>query len=310
MIIFNRPDLTKRVLSEIARRKPKRLFVIADGPRESEPEDEDQCEKAREVADTVDWNCQVERCYSDMNLGGRVRVASGLDWVFSRCEQAIVFEDDTVPNPTFFDYCEELLGRFRHDERVMSISGNNFQFGTNGTSASYYYSRYAHCWGWATWSRAWRYYDDDLTLWPELRTSDWLLDILGDPAAALYWQRIFDRIHDGRITYSWAYRWLYSCWVQNGLTILPNVNLVANIGFGPQASHTKNVRSIYSNMPTGCLEVPLKHPRGVIRQKAADDFTFKKHFCRSQVRFLKLFVKARLLQAHMMIRRLGQLENA
>src|ERR1041384_7041735 len=179
-LIFNRPDHTRRVFAEIAKAKPPKLFIIADGPRVAVAGEAERCAAARAVVERIDWDCDVKGNYSDENLGCKKRVASGLTWIFDQVEEAIVLEDDTLPDPTFFRFCEELLEKYRSDERIMHISGNNYQFGRRVDSHSYYFSRYDHIWGWASWRRAWRAYDGDMKLWPELRDSSWLLDILDD----------------------------------------------------------------------------------------------------------------------------------
>ena len=167
-LIFNRPDTTARVFEAIRQAKPPKLLVVADGPRPDRPDDVEKCKAARAIIDRVDWACEVLTNYSDLNLGCGKRPATGITWVFEQVEEAIIFEDDCLPHPSFFRFCEELLNYYRHDERIMVISGNNFQFGRNRTDDSYYFSRYNHIWGWASWRRAWEYFDYDLKLWPKI----------------------------------------------------------------------------------------------------------------------------------------------
>ena len=271
LLIFNRPDTTQRVFAEIAKLKPTDLFIVADGPRLDRPGEAEKCAAARAIIDHVDWPCSVARNYSATNLGLKDRVAGGLTWVFSQVPEAIVLEDDCVPNPTFFRFCSDLLTSYRNDTRIMAISGNNFQFGHRRTDYSYYFSRYNHCWGWASWRRAWQHYDHSMEFWPTVRDGDWLYDFLQDRSAAQYWQGIFQRTYDNALN-SWAYRWTFSCWAQNGLTILPNSNLVSNIGYGADATNTAG-ESRFSNIPAASISLPLKVPPFVIRDARADDFT-------------------------------------
>ncbi|MBN1147306.1 MAG: hypothetical protein JXA78_08620 [Anaerolineales bacterium] len=296
LIIFKRPDTTRQVLEALARAQLARLFVVGDGPRLDHPEDAAQVAAARALIEGIDWECEVRTNYADANLGLRKRVASGLDWVFEQVERAIILEDDCVPEPTFFPFCQELLERYQDDERIMVISGDNFLRGRVRNPYSYHYSRYNHCWGWATWRRAWLYYDDKMTRWPEVREGGWLMDILdGDRRDVKYWTKIFDQVYAGRVD-SWAYRWTFACWTQSGLTVLPNVNLVSNIGFGSVATHTVH-HSSSSNLPTQALEFPLRHPAFVIRDTRADRFTQKnrygtgwiKTFKRTAARVLRFF---------------------
>jgi hypothetical protein len=276
-IIFNRPDTTARVFEMIRQAKPAQLFVIADGPRLERHHEAEKCKETREIIDRVDWDCEVFKNYSEPNLGCRDRVSSGLDWVFDRVESAIVLEDDCLPDPSFFMFCQEMLAKYKHDERIMVVAGTNFQFGINRTDYSYYFSRYSHCWGWATWKRAWQHYDRDMNCWAEIRDGKWLDSILDDPSSIQYWQKIFQDTYHNRNS-SWAYRWALSCWIQSGLTILPNVNLIANIGFGEDATHAKSSTNKLANLPVREITFPLKHPPFVMRHFQADDFTEKNIF--------------------------------
>lgn len=289
-IIFNRPDTTARVFEVIRQVKPPQLFVIADGPRADNPSDLEKCAATRAIVDKIDWECEVIKNYSDVNLGCKNRVSSGLNWVFSIVEQAIILEDDCLPDPTFFNFCEELLEKYRNDTRIMAISGNNFQFGRRRTDESYYFSRYNHCWGWATWRRAWQHYDIEMKQWPMIRENDLLKNVLEARGALRYWQEHFNNVYDELIN-SWAFRWTFACWIQNGLTILPNVNLVSNIGFLPDATHTKQIKSKLANLPIKTMLFPLKHPTFIIRDTRADDFTQRKVFETSFLAFVKTRVK-------------------
>lgn len=275
-IIFNRPDTTKRVFAEIAKARPPKLLVIADGPRADHPDDAEKCAAVRAIIDGVDWDCEVLTNYSDVNLGCKRRVSSGLDWVFDTVEEAIVLEDDCLPHPTFFRFCEEMLEKYRDDERIAMISGDNFQFGRKRTGYSYYFSRYTHIWGWASWRRAWDNYDVDMKIWPEIREGRWLEDLLGAKKSVWYWKYIFKNVYNGKID-SWAYQWTFSCWIQSALTVLPNVNLVSNIGFGMKAVHTK-VSNEFAEMETEAMRFPISHPNYILRDSAADSITENKTF--------------------------------
>ena len=276
-VIFNRPDTTERVFAEIAKVRPAKLFVIADGPRPDRPGEAEKCAAVRAIVDGVDWECEVFRNYSDVNLGPGRRPATGISWVFEQTGEAIILEDDCVPHPTFFRFCEELLEKYRDDERVMMISGNKWQLGQGRTPHSYYFSRYTGTWGWASWRRAWQHHDFQIKPWLALRNTSWLLDILGDPRQAKGWQNVFDRVHADPASY-WDYQWTFACWVQNGLAITPNTNLVSNIGFRDDASHTTNPTSIVANIPTAEMRFPLQHPPSMVRDREADRSTFEIFF--------------------------------
>jgi hypothetical protein len=237
LIIFRRPEKTQKILNIIREIQPKKLFVIADAPRSHKLGEAEKCEKTRAIIETIDWDCQVYKNYSEQNLGSSKRIPSGLNWVFSQVEEAIILEDDCLPEKSFFYFCEDLLEHYRHDQRIMTISGNNFQFGHQTTSDSYYFSRYSHSWGWATWRRAWQYFDMNMTHWPRVKEQQLLNFILEDRRTRQYWENIFQGVFDNQIV-AWDYRWTFACWLQNALTILPSRNLVSNIGFDEDASHT------------------------------------------------------------------------
>ncbi len=270
-IIFNRPDVTEQVFQKIRQAKPPKLLVVADGARANKPGEQEKCAATRAIINQVDWDCEVLTNYSDINLGCRKRIYSGLDWVFSQVEEAIILEDDCLPHSSFFRFCEELLENYRHNSRIMLVSGQNLQFGQKTRNYSYYFSRYNHCWGWATWKRAWQYYDDTMALWPQVRDENWLFDILQDEQAFRYWSATFQSLYQGFDT--WDYPWLFACWLNQGLTILPNINLVSNIGFGKEGTHATDSNSILSNIPVEEIQFPLKHPPFIIRDILADNFT-------------------------------------
>jgi hypothetical protein len=272
LIIFNRPNTTERVFEAIRQARPPKLFVIADGPRQDKIGEAQKCADARAIIDRVDWDCEVLTDYSDINLGCKVRPATGIDWVFQQVEAAIILEDDCLPDPTFFTFCDELLEKYKYDTRLMAIAGSNFQFESKRTNDSYYFSRYPHCWGWATWRRAWQFFDVDMKIWPNVREGNWLRDILDSDSEVAFWQKNFDSICDRSVTSVWDYQWTFACWIQNGLTILPNVNLTSNIGFGDGATHT-TVDSKLANMPVEAITMPLQHPKFVVRDSVSDRYT-------------------------------------
>lgn len=273
MAIFRRPDLTARVLETVRRARPSQLFVFADAPRPDHPDDGEACARARTVIEGVDWDCEVHTDFAAEHLGVKRRVSSGLDWVFDQVEEAIVLEDDCVADPSFFPYCDELLDRYRDDERVWSISGNDFRFHATPADSDYSFSRYPLIWGWATWARAWANYDERIDAWDRLRGSGWLEHVLGDPLAATYWARMFDSVRDGLDT--WDYGWMLASWIGGGLCAVPTTNLVSNQGFRPDATHTGPEQvglSPFAAMPTAAVGSPLRHPPAVERDEETDRF--------------------------------------
>lgn len=271
LIIFNRPHTTQIIFDAIRKAKPQQLFLIADGPRGNIKGEVEKCAQTRAIVEQVDWPCQVHINYSEVNLGCKKRVSSGITWLFEHVEKAIILEDDCLPNPTFFQFCEELLDKYELDHRVMMISGDNFQFGDRRSDDSYYYSQHTHIWGWATWRRAWKYYDENMSMWEDIRSGNWLIDMLQDEESAKYWYQRFEDTYFGKVD-AWDYVWTFSCWINRGLTILPNVNLISNIGFGENATHTK-IKTPVANIPTEPMLFPLRHPRYMIRDVKADTQT-------------------------------------
>jgi hypothetical protein len=275
LFVFNRPDCTKKTFAAIRDFQPGKLFLVADGPRAEVAADSTRCPAVREMLDKIDWPCDVRRNYSEKNLGCKKRMSSGLDWVFSEVEEAIILEDDCVPCPDFFVFCTEMLARYRSENSIMHIGGHNFQNGRKRGDASYYFSRYMHVWGWATWRRAWQGYDVNMALWPQAKKNNLLEKAGMDPVEVAYWTSLFDRTHAGEIN-TWDFQWGFACWQYHGLGITPNTNLVTNIGASPDATHTKLPEGSLA-ISTGKLNV-LTHPAHIGRDVQADQFTFEEHY--------------------------------
>jgi len=242
--------------------RPPRLYVAADGPRDR-PNEAELCQEARAIATAVDWPCEVHTLFRDANLGCRNAVSSGISWFFSHEAEGIVLEDDCLPTPSFFPFCAELLERYREDERVMCITGNNFQKDMGGYPFSYYFSKYNHVWGWASWRRAWKHYDVEMKAFPDFLRRGALEAISSTPGFARRWEKTFGKVFRGGVD-TWDYQWQFACWLHKGLTCTPRTNLVSNIGFGPEATHTKDAESNAANLPAGELKFPLLHPANVM----------------------------------------------
>jgi len=275
-LIFNRPDTTQRVFDEIRKARPTKLFIAADGPRKNKEGEKEKCEQTRKIIEQIDWDCKAKTLFRNKNLGCKMAISSAIDWFFENVEEGIILEDDCLPDQSFFWFCQELLEKYKTDKRIFVISGDNFLFGHKRTNYSYYFSRYTHCWGWATWRRAWQYYDGEMKIWPEIKNENWLKDILENSSAVKYWSDIFQHAYENKID-TWDYPWTFSCWIQSGLTIIPNVNLISNIGFRAESTHTK-YRSRFANMSVTDMDFPLRHPPFVIKNREADNFVQKTHF--------------------------------
>jgi hypothetical protein len=282
-LVFNRPDTTTKVFQMIRQAKPPRLYVAADGARNNKEGEEEEIAKVREIATKVDWPCDVKTLFRDKNLGCKKAISDAITWFFEYEEQGIILEDDCLPHLDFFNFCENLLDYYSKDEKVTSITGDNFQNGQRRGDASYYFSIYNHCWGWATWKRAWKHYQVDLSFWPTWSKSDAWLKHTPDKTERKFWNFLFNQVRAGKID-TWDYQWTGSAWYQNGLTATPNVNLVSNIGFGANSTHTKDANQKAANMPSKEIGI-LKHPKMVMRNVEADRLVFDYHYGGKKFRF-------------------------
>ena len=283
LIVYNRPDLARQSLAAIAKIKPKILLVAADGPRSVSEFDE--CAKTRDITSRVTWECDVRTNFSDENLECGIRVHTAVDWALEQFEDVIVLEDDCIAEPSFFRFCEELLEYYRHDERVAHIGGFNFQETRPVGKHSYYFSKYTIAsGGWATWRRAWKYYDWKVEQWPQLKEAGLVECWCDDPLERQSWTSTFDRMHRGAPDV-WDYQWNLACWAQNSLAILPSVHLLKNIGFGPDATHTKNVVSCLL-FPTSEIST-ISHPPFMLRNRSADAYLFEHNFGGAGMRYAR-----------------------
>lgn len=297
LCLFNRPETTAQVMRAIRAVRPPKLYLIADGARTNHADDSARCRAARQVALNVDWECEIHTNFSETNLGLKRRIETGMNWLFENVPEAIILEDDCVPDPTFFHFCDALLERYRADERIMTISGCDYKFGAADDRYSYTFSRYPLIWGWATWRRAWLMNDPDMTTLPDALRTNRLRDRFADRHAAQYWSYV---LNDNRQTQSsWDYAWLWSIWEHDGLCIHPNTNLVENIGFGKDATHTHDPASPFANMPAVPLHA-LRHPPRVERNADADALIEQLAFSGSVRRLWDTLRARRVAQARSM----------
>lgn len=275
--VFNRPIPTARVFAQIRKARPAKLLLVADGPRATHPDDAERCRAVRQILAGVDWPCEMAMNFAEKNLGCYQRVSSGLDWVFSQVEEAIILEDDCLPSDSFFSFCSELLERYRDDARVMHIGGSNFQNGIKHSPYSYYSSRLSHIWGWATWRRAWSEYDGEMQEWPEFSLSKRLHHIVQQDRRALqFWTDFFSTVYRKQMN-TWDVQWLFTLWQSDGVALLPQVNMVTNIGAGMDATHTFNGHASLSIPASDIWQI--LHPPSLEFCEAADRYTFEHHYC-------------------------------
>lgn len=294
LIIFNRPDRAKKVLDGIAAVRPPKLYISADGPRPEKPEDRAICERTRqEVLDYVSWPCEVHTQFHEENLGCKMGPVSGITWMLNREGRGIILEDDCYPIPDFFRFCEEMLDRYQDEPKVMHISGSNFHFGKAMNAHSYYFSRINHGWGWATWKRAWDLFEPDLpTLDKDLASGQ--VEIRSKEELNYFlptWKKAATIRFD-----IWDFLWTYTMWKYHGVAIVPNRNLISNIGYGADATHTVLETKLMA-MPTQPLAWPLNHPPKIEVSYRADHKIWRRFYVQPLFMRFKWQVKQLLKRA-------------
>jgi len=272
-LIFNRPDCTQKVFNEIRKAKPKQLFIAADGPRENISKDKEKCKKTREIVKNIDWDCEVKTLFRDKNLGCKYAVSGAIDWFFENVEEGIILEDDCLPSQSFFWFCQDLLRRYRNDNRVMHIGGHyHLNKKTKFYNYSYFFSIYTPIWGWATWKRAWKEYDVEIKTYPQFKKEKQIKNIFKRKISQKNREKILDKVYRGAID-TWDYQWDYSLRINNRLAIRPTTNLVENIGFNKDATHTSHNSKIIKKDE---INFPLNHPIFFIENVEEDKKLSKK----------------------------------
>ncbi len=271
-LVFNRPTVTARVFAAIRAARPTQLYVAADGPRPDRLGEAALCAETRRIATAVDWPCKVTTFFRDENRGCGDGVSEAISWFFEQVEEGIILEDDCLPHPDFFHFCATMLERYRHDERVATVTGDHFLPATLTFPHSHYFSKYAQIWGWATWRRAWKNYDRHLS---SLTATEWDSIIRRECPTMIereYWLEILRALLAGNID-TWDFQLIFSMWKTGGLTVSPHRNLICNLGYGPDATHTAFDGPL-AEQPTAALTLPLKDTPAVAADPALDEFTF------------------------------------
>lgn len=301
-LIFNRPDHTKKVFLKIKEARPTQLFIAADGPRDSVDTDKLLCVQTREIINLIDWECNVKTLFRDQNLGCRYAISTAIDWFFEQVEEGIILEDDCLPDPTFFTFCEAMLSKYRVDEEIFMIHGNNYQRKQAKTEESYYFSKIPHVWGWATWKRAWMHYDHDMISFLDFLESGDYKTVYKEPFIRTYYLNCFFSVFEKKVD-TWDYTWVFTIARNNGLVICPHHNLIRNIGFdvgthvteGQSSTENNNVYSIST----------IIHPAVTRWNKKLDEQIYKNIFNVYGDGFLAIFGKLRkIIKLQIKIRRL------
>lgn len=270
LLVFNRPELTRRMVDAVAEVEPRDLFVVAGGPRADHPRDEERCARTREVIDGIDWDCTVTKRYYETNRGRADGVIDGLNWAFEQVPEAIVLEDDCIPTPDFFRFCERMLEEYRDDERVMAVNGTNRLETWRPDRQDYHFVTYQGVWGWATWRRAWQEYDREMRLWTDPEARERLRDVMCDEEAYQRQVEAFQKFYDGR-SRMWTKPWRFAMAMNNALAVVPSKNLVANVGFDERARYTTDPDDPLADLPTYELDFPLE-----IREIVAPDREYRR----------------------------------
>lgn len=274
-LIFNRPDTTEQVFAKIKEIKPKYLYVAADGPRENRNGEKELCEQTRKIViEAIDWDCEVKTLFRDKNLGCGKAVSSAITWFFDNVEEGIILEDDILTSIDFFFFCSELLKYYRNEENVYSISGSNFLDGKKYNEKSYYFTRYPFIWGWATWKRAWKKYDYNMKELSDFVKSKKIEKIFDNKAEQIFWTSYFEKAKD---IDTWDFQWSFTVMNHDGCSIAPCVNLTKNIGFGPDATHTKNDNPKISAFVLENIS-KIKYRKNIEVNKFADRYTFENYY--------------------------------
>ena len=258
-LVFNRLDTTKQVFQAIRQAKPPRLYVASDGARLSK---EGEAHKVKEVRDyiirNIDWDCEVNTLLRDKNLGCKYAVSGAISWFFENEEQGIILEDDCLPSQSFFWYCEQLLNHYAHDMRIGQISGTNNLGVFNSDNVDYFFSNYGSIWGWASWRRAWNAYDIDMNTWKRVQRSGALYRNFCNKNEIKRRSYFFEKTYRGDIQ-TWDFQWIFARLVNRFLVVIPSKNLVKNIGFINDSTHTSFSESNLSEIQSHEITLPVSH---------------------------------------------------
>jgi GR25 family glycosyltransferase involved in LPS biosynthesis len=296
LLIFNRLDTTKQVFEAIKQAKPPRLYIAADGARKTKEGEEQKVKLVRDyIISNIDWKCEVKTLFQEQNLGCKMAVSGAIEWFFKNEEMGIVLEDDCLPSQSFFWFCEQLLIKYKNDMRVWHIGGTSTL--SNDillNDDSYYFSYFNHIWGWAGWSNKWKYYDINVSLFNEFKKNNFIENITKNNLIQSFWLNNFNSVHKKRID-TWDYQWYFTIWSNGGRAIIPTINLVSNLGFGPEATHTSNSDDKLSAMTKNEINLNLLHPKilmpNVIYDKYNSNFLFDINYINFCKNWIKLKIK-------------------
>ena len=273
-IIFNRPDTTSKVFEAIRNVRPRYLYIASDAPRQSVKEDTEKCRQARSIIEKIDWDCELKTLFLEENLGTSLAPYTFIKWFFEQEEMGIVLEHDCLPDNDFFFFCREMLLRYKNDERIGIVSGSNFN-STQMTPYSYYFSKNAFIWGWASWKRTIHPYEVSLNNLPYKEFKLLLKENFDTLPERLFWKSVYRSLKQGQ-TQTWDYQLSFSLWRKEMLSIVPEKNLISNIGFGVEAINTTDASSPLADRKREKI-FPLQHNPDVTRHRKAERHFFYNH---------------------------------
>ncbi|MBD5531529.1 MAG: glycosyltransferase family 2 protein [Lachnospiraceae bacterium] len=270
---FNRLSTTKQVFEAIRQARPRKLYLVSDGARARVAGEKEKVDEVRAYLEShIDWECEVHKNYAEQNMGCGRRVSSGISWVFDQEEEAIILEDDCLPDPTFFTYCQEMLAYYRDDERIMVIGGSN-PAAYYETEQDYLFTKVPFIWGWASWRRAWKLYDFDIKSWEKEKKNPVFRKVLPLKSYWVYTAE-FDALY--RHSYdTWDYQLMYATLLHDKLNIVPRQSYTRNIGFQEESTHTSGeLKSV--ELRAGACRFPIRHREEVVWDEEFDRTYFKR----------------------------------
>lgn len=276
-LVFNRLDTTKQVFEAISQAKPPRLYIAADGAREAKEGEAEKVQAVRDyVMENIDWDCEVKTLFREKNLGCKYAVSGAITWFFENEEQGIILEDDCLPSQSFFWYCEELLNKYKNDETVYLISGDARGPESFGMKEDYGFCKYPMIWGWASWARVWQNYDPEISDWPKVR--DTLpASISTYKPTVRFWKSTFEQLYRKEID-TWDFQFTYLLLKNGGKCIVPKINLISNVGFGADATHTFSPESEAANRMRFEIKIPLEHQPSIFSEEMINNFYDRSEF--------------------------------
>ena len=291
VLAFNRADHVAKAMEAIREYRPERLYLECDGARKNKAGETEAVALTRKtMLDMVDWPCEVKTLFREKNLGCANAVYGAITWFFEHEEWGVIIEDDVVVGQDFFRLCEELLPRYKDEERIMEISAEN-HYPNSKDANTYFYSLDFKCWGWASWARAWKQMDMKMTKWPEQGLTKLVksFDLFKGCMMYYYWHSTYKNIETST---SWATRWAFTIFAENGLCIIPGVNLAVNIGTDGGAHYENGDVNPYAHLQVERMSFPIVYNDTIALDERQRKLSNKDFF---RIRMIGLRKKLRVL---------------